>query len=120
MVNQGLIKDPIFSFWMNRKVGDEEGGEIVFGGVDPNHFQGKHTYVPITREGYWQVCHNDHGLIFKEDNFFMGYLGYSISLPLFWVTHCLPFTFLFFVQFSMGDFLVGGQSIGEEIGPGYF
>jgi len=38
MVNQDLIKDPIFSFWMNRKVGDEEGGEIVFGGVDPNHF----------------------------------------------------------------------------------
>lgn len=46
MVNQGLIKEPVFSFWMNRKVDDEEGGEIVFGGVDPDHFQGKHTYVP--------------------------------------------------------------------------
>ena len=82
---------------MNRKVGDEEGWEIVFGGVDPNNFQGKHTYVPITCEGYLKVCHNDHGLIFKEDNIFTGYLGYSISLTLFWVTHCLPFTFLFFV-----------------------
>lgn len=59
MVNQGLIKEPVFSFWMNRKVDDEEGGEIVFGGVDPDHFQGKHTYVPVTREGYWQFDMGD-------------------------------------------------------------
>lgn len=55
MVNQGLVKSPVFSFWLNRNVEGEEGGEIVFGGVDPSHYKGEHTYVPVTRKGYWQV-----------------------------------------------------------------
>ncbi|XP_010244475.1 PREDICTED: aspartic proteinase A1-like isoform X2 [Nelumbo nucifera] len=59
MVNQGLIKEPIFSFWFNRNPQEEEGGEIVFGGVDPNHYKGQHTYVPVTRKGYWQFDMGD-------------------------------------------------------------
>ncbi|OVA03402.1 Peptidase A1 [Macleaya cordata] len=57
MVKQGLVKDPVFSFWFNRNARDEEeeGGEIVFGGVDSNHHKGEHTYVPVTQKGYWQV-----------------------------------------------------------------
>ncbi|XP_020099337.1 aspartic proteinase oryzasin-1-like [Ananas comosus] len=54
MVKQGLIKEPVFSFWFNRNEEDGEGGEIVFGGVDPSHYKGKHTYVPVTQKGYWQ------------------------------------------------------------------
>ncbi|KAL8239396.1 hypothetical protein R6Q59_015963 [Mikania micrantha] len=59
MVNQGLIQEPMFSFWFNRRVNEEEGGELVFGGVDPNHFKGKHTYVPVTQKGYWQFDMGD-------------------------------------------------------------
>ncbi|KAG8490608.1 hypothetical protein CXB51_013851 [Gossypium anomalum] len=59
MVEQGLIKDQVFSFWLNRNVGEEMGGEIVFGGVDPNHYKGKHTYVPVTQRGYWQFDMGD-------------------------------------------------------------
>ncbi|KAL2473464.1 Aspartic proteinase A1 [Forsythia ovata] len=59
MVKQGLVKEPVFSFWLNRNVKEEEGGEIVFGGVDPNHYKGKHTYVPVTRKGYWQFDMGD-------------------------------------------------------------
>ncbi|KAH9616342.1 hypothetical protein KSS87_016601 [Heliosperma pusillum] len=59
MMKQGLVKEPVFSFWLNRNVGEEEGGEIVFGGVDPNHFIGKHTYTPVTRKGYWQFDMGD-------------------------------------------------------------
>ncbi|XP_030542831.1 aspartic proteinase A1-like [Rhodamnia argentea] len=59
MVNQGIIKDPVFSFWFNRNAEEEEGGEIVFGGVDPNHYEGEHTYVPVTRKGYWQFDMGD-------------------------------------------------------------
>ncbi|GAA0174255.1 aspartic protease [Lithospermum erythrorhizon] len=59
MVKQGLIKDPVFSFWFNRHPDEKEGGEIVFGGVDPNHYKGKHTYVPVTQKGYWQFDMGD-------------------------------------------------------------
>lgn len=62
MVEQGLVKEQVFSFWLNRNEADEEGGELVFGGVDPKHFIGEHSYVPVTRKGYWQVC------IYKSPN----------------------------------------------------
>uniref|UniRef100_A0A0E0JM18 Peptidase A1 domain-containing protein n=1 Tax=Oryza punctata TaxID=4537 RepID=A0A0E0JM18_ORYPU len=55
MVRQGLVVDPVFSFWFNRHADEGQGGEIVFGGIDPNHYKGNHTYVPVTRKGYWQV-----------------------------------------------------------------
>ncbi|CAL1393158.1 unnamed protein product [Linum trigynum] len=54
MVQQGLVKEEVFSFWLNRDPNAEEGGELVFGGSDPNHFKGNHTYVPVTQKGYWQ------------------------------------------------------------------
>ncbi|XP_059286072.1 aspartic proteinase [Lycium ferocissimum] len=59
MVKQGLVKEPVFSFWLNRNTEEEKGGEIVFGGVDPNHHRGKHTYVPVTQKGYWQFDMGD-------------------------------------------------------------
>ncbi|KAH0718147.1 hypothetical protein KY285_014178 [Solanum tuberosum] len=59
MVKQGLVKEPVFSFWLNRNKEEEKGGEIVFGGVDPKHFRGKHTYVPVTQKGYWQFDMGD-------------------------------------------------------------
>lgn len=55
MVKQKLVKEQVFSFWLNRNAEEKEGGELVFGGVDPKHFKGQHTYVPVTDKGYWQV-----------------------------------------------------------------
>lgn len=59
MVDQGLVNEPIFSFWLNRDADGEEGGELVFGGVDSDHFKGEHTYVPVTQKGYWQFDMGD-------------------------------------------------------------
>ncbi|MED6144500.1 AP4A phosphorylase [Stylosanthes scabra] len=59
MIQQGLVKDPVFSFWLNRNPNEEQGGEIVFGGVDPAHFKGEHIYVPVTQKGYWQFNMGD-------------------------------------------------------------
>lgn len=54
MAEQGLLQENIFSFWLNRNADDEIGGELIFGGVDPQHYTGDHIYVPVSREGYWQ------------------------------------------------------------------
>nr|GEV08288.1 aspartic proteinase [Tanacetum cinerariifolium] len=59
MVKQLLVKEPVFSFWLNKKSKAGEGGEIIFGGVDPNHYKGRHTYVPVTQKGFWQFDMGD-------------------------------------------------------------
>ncbi|KAK8933804.1 Aspartic proteinase oryzasin-1 [Platanthera zijinensis] len=59
MIEQGLIQEPVFSFWFNRNAKDGNGGEIVFGGSDPKHYKGDHTYVPVTLKGYWQFDMGD-------------------------------------------------------------
>ncbi|KAI4322522.1 hypothetical protein L6164_022208 [Bauhinia variegata] len=54
MFEQHVLKEPVFSFWLNRNIDGEEGGEIVFGGVDADHYKGEHTYVSVSQKGYWQ------------------------------------------------------------------
>lgn len=54
MVKQGSLEQPLFAFWMNRDAAAANGGEITFGGLDPNHYEGEITYTPVTTKGYWQ------------------------------------------------------------------
>lgn len=54
MMNQKGVDQPVFAFWLNRVAGDNKGGELTLGGTDPNHYTGNLTYVPVTRQGYWQ------------------------------------------------------------------
>jgi len=54
MIDQGLIKEPVFSFWLNRNTDGLHGGELVLGGVDADHFKGEHLWVPVSRRGFWQ------------------------------------------------------------------
>jgi len=52
MINQGLLAEPLFTF----RVGEQpDGGEAVFGGIDPSHYKGKIHYVPVRRKAYWEV-----------------------------------------------------------------
>ncbi|XP_028108746.1 aspartic proteinase A1-like [Camellia sinensis] len=69
MVEQGIVKEEVFSFWLNRDPDAKDGGELVFGGVDPKHFKGAHTYVPVTQKGYWQFEMED----FLIGNYSTGY-----------------------------------------------
>jgi len=56
LLSQKLVSQPIFSFWLSRdpNAPHNQGGELVLGGVDPSHYTGSFTYVPVTKQDYWQ------------------------------------------------------------------
>jgi len=60
----GLIAEPVFAFYLQKKVhpslmeNPEEkeagGGVLMLGGVDKRFYTGELLYVPVTRKAYWQ------------------------------------------------------------------
>jgi len=52
MIKQQLIDEPVFSFFLG---GTEEESEVIFGGIDENHYTGKLIKLPIRRKAYWEV-----------------------------------------------------------------
>ena len=50
MFDQGLVPEPVFSFWLNRNNPSGPGGELVLGGVDPSHYTGEHVWRALSSE----------------------------------------------------------------------
>jgi saccharopepsin len=56
MVEQGLIDEPVFAFYLgNTENGEQDESEAVFGGVDKAHYTGDITTIPLRRKAYWEV-----------------------------------------------------------------
>uniref|UniRef100_A0A672LIB1 Nothepsin n=1 Tax=Sinocyclocheilus grahami TaxID=75366 RepID=A0A672LIB1_SINGR len=54
MIEQGLLDEPVFSFYLKNN-GSSFGGELLFGGVDETRFVSPINWVPVTQKGYWQI-----------------------------------------------------------------
>jgi len=54
MIDQKVVDEPVFAFWLNRAPGASVGGELHFGGTDSSKYTGDFTYVPLTNETYWE------------------------------------------------------------------
>ncbi|AEO59984.1 aspartic protease [Thermothelomyces thermophilus ATCC 42464] len=52
MVEQKLIDEPVFAFYLADTNGQSE---VVFGGVDHDKYKGKITTIPLRRKAYWEV-----------------------------------------------------------------
>jgi len=55
MIDQGLLDEKLFAFWLGDTNKGGQGGIATFGGVDESHYKGKITYAPVRRKGYWEV-----------------------------------------------------------------
>ncbi|KAF2071097.1 hypothetical protein CYY_007583 [Polysphondylium violaceum] len=58
MINQGLVSQPLFSFWLSKTPGTN-GGELSLGSIDSTKYTGAITYVPLTNETYWEFKMDD-------------------------------------------------------------
>jgi cathepsin D len=56
MIAQKVVSAPLFSFWLDRDPNNQNGGELTLGGSDPTHYTGTVSYLPVTRDGYWQFA----------------------------------------------------------------
>nr|KAG5693277.1 hypothetical protein BaRGS_011598 [Batillaria attramentaria] len=54
-VSQKLVPKPVFSFYLDRNPDAKEGGELILGGSDPKMYTGNFTYLPVSKQGYWQI-----------------------------------------------------------------
>jgi saccharopepsin len=54
MIDQGLLDEPVFAFYLSStEKGDES--EAIFGGINKDHYTGKLTEIPLRRKAYWEV-----------------------------------------------------------------
>lgn len=54
MMQQGVVDEPVFSFYLSTDANANQGGELILGGSDSNKYEGEFTYVNVSKRGYWQ------------------------------------------------------------------
>jgi cathepsin D len=55
MVEQGLVEEPVFSFYINRDPEDDNGGVIILGGSDETLYEGEISWISLSSATYWQI-----------------------------------------------------------------
>ena len=63
MMLQNLIDQTIVSVYLNKASEQDaslsNGGEFIFGGIDPSLYTGSITYLPVTSNKQWQIAIDD-------------------------------------------------------------
>lgn len=55
MLDQGLLDEPVFSFYLSDTNDESSESEAMFGGVNKDHYTGELTKIPLRRKAYWEV-----------------------------------------------------------------
>ncbi|XP_073514863.1 cathepsin D-like [Phyllobates terribilis] len=55
IMDQKLVDNNVFSFYLNRNPDSEPGGELLLGGTDPAYYTGDFNFLNVTRKAYWQI-----------------------------------------------------------------
>ena len=55
MLDQGLLDEPLFAFYLGDTSNGDGESEAIFGGINKDHYTGKMTKIPLRRKAYWEV-----------------------------------------------------------------
>jgi len=55
MIDQGLLDEPVFAFYLSDTADGGDDSEAIFGGINKAHYTGDITYIPLRRKAYWEV-----------------------------------------------------------------
>nr|AAZ92540.1 aspartyl protease 1 [Coccidioides posadasii]AAZ92541.1 aspartyl protease 1 [Coccidioides posadasii] len=55
MINEGLIDEPVFGFYLGDTNKEGDDSYATFGGVDSSLFSGEMIKIPLRRKAYWEV-----------------------------------------------------------------
>ncbi|KAJ5674025.1 Vacuolar protease A [Penicillium macrosclerotiorum] len=55
MINQGLLDEPVFGFYLGDSNKEGDNSEATFGGIDKSHYTGEMIKIPLRRKAYWEV-----------------------------------------------------------------
>ncbi|KAF2101612.1 cellular aspartic protease [Rhizodiscina lignyota] len=55
MIDQGLLDDPVFAFYLSDTNNEGDESEATFGGINEDHYKGELTKIPLRRKAYWEV-----------------------------------------------------------------
>ncbi|KAL2829705.1 aspartic peptidase domain-containing protein [Aspergillus cavernicola] len=55
MIEQGLLDDPVFAFYLGDANKEGDSSEATFGGIDEDHYTGELINIPLRRKAYWEV-----------------------------------------------------------------
>lgn len=55
MLDQDLLDEPVFGFYLGDTNKDGDDSVATFGGIDKSHYTGEMTKIPLRRKAYWEV-----------------------------------------------------------------
>ena len=55
MIDQGLIDEPVFAFYLGDTNTEGDESVVTFGGIDKSHYKGDMTKIPLRRKAYWEA-----------------------------------------------------------------
>ncbi|KAK3724485.1 aspartic proteinase precursor [Vermiconidia calcicola] len=55
MIDQDLLDEPVFSFYLSDTNDEGAESECMFGGVNKEHYTGEMVKIPLRRKAYWEV-----------------------------------------------------------------
>ncbi|OJJ00198.1 hypothetical protein ASPVEDRAFT_39621 [Aspergillus versicolor CBS 583.65] len=55
MIEQGLLDEPVFAFYLGDANKEGDSSVATFGGIDKDHYEGELINIPLRRKAYWEV-----------------------------------------------------------------